>query len=146
MAGDIKSMSLFLPAEYDNSDDPEQPSSRAWFWSWRKIRDEFFRRWIGEEMARQQAQRQIQQHDPVDAQTARPADTTRQAQAELEAQDDPVDWARRRRGDMLQQHQPDDLEDDIPDFFGDTAGARGGHGGDDLLETIAIVGLCLVLG
>lgn len=162
MAGDIKSISLFLSNEYwiDESGVAEQegnlPAAKTWLWSWRRIRDEFFKRWIGEEMARQQAQKQIQQQEaragqapPADNAQSRPSqlDPT-QAQdvrAALEAPDDPVEWARRRREDMLQQ---DDLADDldIPDFFGDTIGGRGRDGGDDLLETVAIVGLCLVLG
>jgi SEL1 protein len=161
MAGDIKAISLFLSNEYwiDESGVAEQegtaPAAKPWLWSWRRIRDEFFKRWIGEEMARQQAQRQIQQQEarvgqapPVDAPARQGQLDPTQAQnarAALESQDDPVEWARRRREDMLQQ---DDLADDldIPDFFGDTIGGRGRDGGDDLIETVAILGLCLVLG
>ena len=170
IAGDIKSISLFLSSDYELDEAPAGErqegvagrggsGGRAWFWSWRKIRDEFFKRWIGEEMARQHAQRQIQQQEAragqlgldVPGGNANPAiqqtaDAAQQARAAMEAPDDPVDWARRRREDlMLQQDElADDL--DIPDFFGDTIGGRGRKGGDDLLETVAIIGLCLVLG
>lgn len=163
MAGDIKSMSLLLSNEpdYEEVDEQGQPlperDTQTWFWSWRKIRDEFIKRWIGEEMARVKAQRQIQHHEargeagqavhavpPAPGQQA----TARDARAAMEAQDDPVDWARQRREDMLMQQREDELADDldIPDFFGDTIGGRPGPGGDDLLETLAILGLCLVLG
>lgn len=166
IAGDIKSISLFLSNDYDLDElktaegqvgsTGQTVNERPWFWSWRKVRDEFFKRWIGEEMARQQAQRQIQhqegpggqpQIDVLGQTTPQPAiDATQQARVALEAQDDPIDWARRRReGLTLQQDElADDL--DIPDFFGDTIGGRGRSGGDDLLETVAIIGLCLVLG
>jgi SEL1 protein len=163
MAGDIKSMSLLLSNELDYEEVdasgqplPEQPS-RTWFWSWRKIRDEFLKRWIGEEMARLEAQRQIQAHEArgeagqvPHAAPAAPGQqpTARDVRRAMEAQDDPVSWARQRREDMLMQQREEDLADDldIPDFFGDTIGGRPGPGGDDLLETLAILGLCLVLG
>lgn len=185
-SGDIKSISLFLSneEEYDDAAAATEGQeggtvgrlgqAKKWLWSWRKLRDEFFKRWIGEEMARQQAQRQIQRqeaahdavnngqnnlpnqaHQHVDPQQHQDHPFSHQrARAALEAQDDPIEWARRQREDMILQHQlqqdemggalVDDL--DIPDFFGDTLGDRNGAGGDDLVETLAIVGLCLVLG
>ena len=188
IAGDIKAISLFLSNDYMDDDEvmvdedghplPEaeqqQQRARPWFWSWRKVRDEFFKRWMGEEMARQEAQRQIQHHEArgqeghagIPAPPAagqQPAAGTAgvgvgagaggagAARARMEAQDDPVDWARRRREEIAREQQlrEDDLADDldIPDFFGDTLGGRGAGGDDDdFLETLAIVGLCLVLG
>lgn len=167
MAGDIKAISLFLSNELEYEDvdanGEEGRPIKPWFWSWRKLRDEFVKRWIGEEMARQQAQRQIQQQEartgggvnPVPGANGQAAivDPAQRAvqqgvRAAMEAQDDPVAWARQRREEMLLREQQDEFADDldIPDFFGDTIGARGGEGSDDLLETLAIVGLCLVLG
>lgn len=168
ITGDIKSISLFVSSETDaeeNFGDSQPPKGKtAWLWSWRKLRDEFFKRWAGEEMARQQAQRQIDEQE-VAAGVTPPSDTTaavttaesaaaaaaaaQRARAEMEGNEDPVLWARKKRDDMLlQAQQQEDIGDDldIPDFFGDTVGGRGGVGGDDLLETLAIVGLCLVLG
>lgn len=129
---------------------------------WKKWRDEFFKRWLGEEMAKQRQRRiddagegvvgnaPAEQHGQAEHMPQQ--DTAAAARAELEAPDDPVGWARRRREDLIQQAnaQMDEERDelDLPDFFGDTLGARGGEGreGDDVLETVAILGLCLVLG
>lgn len=164
-SGDIKSISLFLSNEYDPEEEAaegqeQQSKPHRWLWSWRRIRDEFFRRWIGEQMARQQARQHVgPEHDlrPPQGEPPSPApgqapenngQTLRQARVELEAQDDPMEWARRRREDMMQdvgdEFGADDL--DIPDFFGDTVGGRGRMDDDgDFVETLAILGLCLVL-
>lgn len=165
-SGDIKSISLFLSNEFDSDDESaegqeQSAKSRRGLWSWRRIRDEFFRRWIGEQMARQQGRRQVGPEDelrpparddppsPAPGQTAETTgQTLRQARVELEAQDDPMEWARRRREDMMQdagdEFGADDL--DIPDFFGDTIGGRGRNDDEgDFVETLAILSLCLVL-
>lgn len=164
-SGDIKSISLFLSneaeTEEENVEGQEQNGKRhRWLWSWRRIRDEFFRRWIGEQMARQEARRRVppaddlppvQDEPPAPAPGQAPENTGehfRQVRVELEAQDDPMDWARRRREEMMQdqgdEFGADDL--DIPDFFGDTIGGRGRNDDDsDFVETLAILGLCLVL-
>lgn len=112
-------------------------------------------------MARQQAQRRVPPTDdlrPVPDDPPAPApgqapentgDHFRQVRVELEAQDDPIDWARRRREEMIQDAGADDFggdDLDIPDFFGDTIGGRGRMDDDsDVVETLAILGLCLVL-
>lgn len=111
-------------------------------------------------MARQQARREVGPQDdlqpprddppsPAPGQTPETnGQTLRQARVELEAQDDPMEWARRRREDMLQdtgdEYGGDDL--DIPDFFGDTIGGRGRNDDEgDFVETLAILSLCLIL-
>ena len=170
ITGDIKSISLFVSSDADLEDAAEVEGSASkgktpWLWSWRRLRDEFFRRWAGEEMAKQLAQRQIDERealagvntpvtDPVATAaapdpTAAASSVAQRARADMEGNEDPVLWARRKRDEMiLQAQQQEDLADDleIPDFFGDTIGGRGVAGGDDLFETLAIVGLCLVLG
>lgn len=164
-SGDIKSISLFLSNEFEGEGESaegqqEQAKPHRWLWSWRRMRDEFLRRWIGEQMARQQARREVgpefdlrppQENPPAPAPGQAPdtnGQTLRQARVELEAQDDPLEWARRRREDMVQdvgdEFGADDL--DIPDFFGDTIGGRGRNDDEgDFVETLAILSLCLVL-
>lgn len=131
--GEAKYLSVF---SYSTDD-----SAKSGWWTLRKVREEVTQRWFGiAPPAGADQDGGGPQHNPngdmpmSDAEAA--AFDMSAAQRALQQDDDPVEWARnaRERERMMGEEGDDD------DLF------LAGEGGDDFMETIGILALCLGLG
>lgn len=130
--GNAKHLSLFT---YSNED-----AAKSGWWSLRKVRDEITSRWFGIAPPAGANQdggppRTPNGDMPMSDAEAAAFDVTA-AQRALQQDDDPVEWARNARDrERLQTEEGDD-----DDLF------LAGEAGDDFIETIGILFLCLGLG
>lgn len=146
--GDTKSLSIFTSSA-------EDAAQTSW-WTVRRIREEVANRWfgkvppsIGDDGARQPPQAQAgqqpqapraRQGQPTAAppaaaeEVAPPASEHDAAQRALQQDDDPIEWARTQR-----ERVAGDGEDEDEMYFT-------GDAGDDVMETVGILLLCLGAG
>lgn len=135
---DIKSLSIFSSKEEKTGQvegSKEKPGN--WWGSMKRVQQEIARRWGGEA-----GDYQENAFDPTQPEGG---DRLAEAQRALEAGEDPVKWARQAREREAAQGRGE----------GQGQGDQPGGGPDgelffdfdeDLLETLAIIGLCLIVG
>lgn len=144
--GETKSLSIFTS--------PVDDAAQTSWWTFRRIREEAARRWfgvapptVGDDARQPQPgqpaqprQRPVKPTTPPPATQApeevapRPASEHDAAQRALQEDDDPIEWARTQRDRVAGEA---DEEDEL--YFS-------GDAGDDVMETVGILFLCLGVG